>query len=81
MRECVPQSALLFCALLGTKLMAVTVRPVAMHDLALICEHRARMFAESARTRESLRPMTAAQERSASPSSACCQQLDLLNCK
>lgn len=40
--------------------MAVTVRPVAKHDLALICEHRERMFAESGRTRASLRPMTAA---------------------
>jgi hypothetical protein len=40
--------------------MAITARPVAPHDLKLICEHRERMFAESGRTRESLRPMTAA---------------------
>ena len=26
--------------------MAVTARPVAGHDLKLICEHRERMFAE-----------------------------------
>jgi GNAT superfamily N-acetyltransferase len=43
--------------------MAITARPVATHDLRLICEHRERMFAESGRTRESLRPMTAAFEQ------------------
>jgi GNAT superfamily N-acetyltransferase len=40
--------------------MVVTARPVAAHDLELICEHRERMFAASGRTRESLQPMTAA---------------------
>ena len=40
--------------------MAITARSVVPHDLQLICEHRERMFAESGRTRESLRPMTAA---------------------
>jgi hypothetical protein len=40
--------------------MAITARPVTSDDLALICEHRERMFAESGRARESLRPMTAA---------------------
>lgn len=50
-------------ALPGTALMAITARPVAKHDLKLICEHRERMFAESGRTREALRPMTAAFER------------------
>jgi ribosomal protein S18 acetylase RimI-like enzyme len=43
--------------------MAITARPVGAHDLKLICEHRERMFAESGRTRESLRPMTAASEQ------------------
>jgi GNAT superfamily N-acetyltransferase len=43
--------------------MAIIARPVAAQDLKLICEHRERMFAESGRTRESLRPMTAAFER------------------
>ena len=43
--------------------MTTTARPVAAHDLKLICEHRERMFAESGRTRESLRPMTAAFEQ------------------
>ena len=47
----------------GLRLMAITTRPVAEHDLKLICEHRERMFAESGRTRESLRPMTAAFEQ------------------
>ena len=47
--------------------MAITTRPVAEHDLKLICEHRERMFAESGRTRESLRPMTAAFEQWLSP--------------
>jgi GNAT superfamily N-acetyltransferase len=51
----------------GTALMAITARPVAAHDLKLICEHRERMFAESGRTRESLQPMTAAFERWLSP--------------
>jgi GNAT superfamily N-acetyltransferase len=40
--------------------MVASARPVAAHDLELICEHRERMFAESGRTRESLQPMTAA---------------------
>jgi ribosomal protein S18 acetylase RimI-like enzyme len=40
--------------------MTIIARPVGPHDLELICEHRERMFAESGRTRESLRPMTAA---------------------
>jgi len=43
--------------------MTTTTRPVAEQDLKLICEHRERMFAESGRTRESLRPMTAAFEQ------------------
>ena len=43
--------------------MAITARPTGAHDLKLICEHRERMFAESGRTRESLRPMTAAFEQ------------------
>jgi GNAT superfamily N-acetyltransferase len=43
--------------------MAITARPVAIDDLELICEHRDRMFAESGRTHESLRPMTAAFEQ------------------
>jgi hypothetical protein len=43
--------------------MAITARPVATHDLTLICEHRERMFAASGRTREALRPMTSAFER------------------
>ncbi len=43
--------------------MAITARPAAIDDLKLICEHRERMFAESGRTRESLRPMTAAFEQ------------------
>jgi GNAT superfamily N-acetyltransferase len=47
--------------------MIPTARPVAEHDLKLICEHRERMFAESGRTRESLRPMTAAFERWLAP--------------
>jgi GNAT superfamily N-acetyltransferase len=47
--------------------MAVTVRPVAEVDLELICQHRERMFAESGRTRESLRPMTAAFARWLAP--------------
>jgi GNAT superfamily N-acetyltransferase len=47
--------------------MAITARPAAAHDLKLICEHRERMFAESGRTRESLRPMTAAFEQWLSP--------------
>ena len=47
--------------------MAITARPVAEHDLKLICEHRERMFAESGRTRESLQPMTAAFEQWLSP--------------
>jgi hypothetical protein len=42
--------------------MAITARPVGPSDLKLICEHRERMFAESGRTRESLRPMTTAFE-------------------
>jgi ribosomal protein S18 acetylase RimI-like enzyme len=40
--------------------MTIVTRPVGPRDLELICEHRERMFAESGRTRESLRPMTAA---------------------
>ncbi|WP_247520551.1 hypothetical protein [Bradyrhizobium sp. 190] len=47
--------------------MAITARPVAQHDLKLICEHRERMFAESGRTREALRPMTVAFEQWLSP--------------
>jgi hypothetical protein len=47
--------------------MAITTRPVAKHDLKLICDHRERMFAESGRTREALRPMTAAFEQWLSP--------------
>ena len=43
--------------------MTTTARPVAEQDLKLICEHRERMFAESGRTRESLRLMTAAFEQ------------------
>jgi GNAT superfamily N-acetyltransferase len=43
--------------------MAITARPVGPNDLKPICEHRERMFAESGRTRESLRPMTAAFEQ------------------
>jgi hypothetical protein len=54
-------------ALPGTALMTITARPVAKHDLKLICEHRERMFAESGRTREALRPMTAAFEQWLSP--------------
>ncbi len=52
---------------LGTALMAITARPVAKHDLNLICEHRERMFAESGRAREALRPMTSAFEQWLSP--------------
>jgi GNAT superfamily N-acetyltransferase len=51
----------------GPRLMAITARPVAEHDLKLICEHRERMFAASGRTRESLRPMTAAVEQWLAP--------------
>ena len=52
---------------LGAAFMAITTRPVAKHDLKLICEHRERMFAESGRTREALRPMTVAFEQWLSP--------------
>jgi hypothetical protein len=47
--------------------MAITARPVGPNDLKLICEHRERMFAESGRTRESLRPMTTAFEQWLAP--------------
>ena len=47
--------------------MAITARPVAESDLELICQHRERMFAESGRARESLRPMTSAFEQWLAP--------------
>ena len=47
--------------------MAITARPVAESDLELICQHRERMFAESGRARESLRPMTLAFEQWLAP--------------
>jgi hypothetical protein len=43
--------------------MPITARPVGLRDVELICEHRERMFAQSGRTCESLRPMTAAFEQ------------------